>query len=89
MTTDMSAPTAAYAIGVLEAYERGAKDQVPLTDVRRFIDGVRQATMKIGDTAVLLLAPVDYRRVIAGNFQSSYPHVRVVQDSNVFPILEK
>lgn len=85
----MAAPTVAYAIAVLEAYERGSGDQVPLADVRRFIDGVREATLEIGDTTTLLLAPVDYRRVIAGDLQSSYPHLRVAQDSTVFPILEK
>lgn len=77
-----------YTIGVLEAYERGARSTVPVTHVRKFVDGVLKLTTRIGDTTILRLAPVDHRRVIAGAFCSANPGVRVVQDPTVHPIME-
>lgn len=77
-----------YTIGVLEAYERGARSTVPVMHVRKFVDGVLKLTTRIGDITILRLAPVDYRRVIAGAFCSANPGVRVVQDPTVHPIME-
>lgn len=77
-----------YTIGVLEAYERGARSTIPVTHVRRFVDGVLKLTTQIDDVTILRLAPVDYRRVVAGAFCSAHPDVRLVQDSTVSPIME-
>lgn len=77
-----------YTISVLEAYERGARSTVPVMHVRRFVDGVLKLTTQIDEVTILRLAPVDYRRVVAGAFCSAYPDVRLVQDSTVSPIME-
>lgn len=77
-----------YTIGVLEAYERGARSTIPVMHVRRFCDGVLKLTTRMNDVTILRLAPVDYRRVIAGAFCSANPGVRVVQDPTVHPIME-
>lgn len=77
-----------YTISVLEAYERGAGSPVPVMHVRRFVDGVLKLTTQVDDVTILRLAPVDYRRVLAGAFCSARPDVRLVQDSTVSPIME-
>lgn len=87
-TRDLMTQNFEYTIGVLEAYERGARSTIPVTHIRRFVDGVLRLTTQIDDVTILRLAPVDYRRVIAGAFCSAHPGVCLVQDSTVSPIME-